>query len=34
MPEPLTLEGPQAHEELRVLLERVVVQQAKSSASR
>jgi hypothetical protein len=34
MPEPLTLEGRQAHGELCTLLECAAVQQAKSSASR
>lgn len=34
MPEPSTLEGRQAHEELRALLDHAAVQQAESSASR
>jgi hypothetical protein len=34
MPEPSTLDGRQAHEELCTLLEHAVVQQAKSSTSR
>jgi hypothetical protein len=34
MPKPSTLEGRQAHKELRAVLERAVVQQAESFASR